>query len=49
MNDSGFWIISKMTGMTEGETLKTASVMMGVMGITGFAVTLLGAWLLPFQ
>ncbi|HEV7402357.1 MAG TPA: GntP family permease [Chthoniobacteraceae bacterium] len=49
MNDSGFWIISKMTGMTEGETLKTASVMMGVMGFTGFAVTMLGAWLLPFR
>jgi GntP family gluconate:H+ symporter len=49
MNDSGFWIISKMTGMTEGETLKTASVMMGVMGVTGFAVTMLGAWLLPFH
>jgi GntP family gluconate:H+ symporter len=49
MNDSGFWIISKMTGMTEGETLKTASVMMGVMGFTGFAVTMLGAWLLPFH
>jgi GntP family gluconate:H+ symporter len=49
MNDSGFWIISKMTGMTEGETLKTASVMMGVMGFSGFAVTMLGAWLLPFH
>ena len=33
MNDSGFWIISRMTGMTEVETLKTASAMMAVMGI----------------
>lgn len=48
MNDSGFWIISRMTGMTEIQTLKTASAMMAVMGFTGFAVTFLGAWLLPF-
>ncbi len=49
MNDSGFWIISRMTGMTEGETLKTASAMMAVMGFTGLAATLLGAWLLPLR
>ena len=30
MNDSGFWVISKMSGMTEGETLKTFSVMLTV-------------------
>ncbi len=48
MNDSGFWIISRMTGMTEAETLRTMSVMMGVMGFAGFGVTMLGAWLLPF-
>ena len=49
MNDSGFWIISRMTGMTEAETLKTASAMMAVMGFTGFAATVLFAWLLPMQ
>ncbi len=47
MNDSGFWIISKMSGMTEAETLKTSSVMMVVMGVVGLGVTMLGAWLLP--
>jgi GntP family gluconate:H+ symporter len=47
MNDSGFWIISKMSGMTEGETLMTSSVMMAIMGIVGLGVTMLGAWLLP--
>ena len=49
MNDSGFWIISRMSGMTEIETLKTASAMMAVMGFTGFSATMLGAWLLPFN
>jgi len=48
MNDSGFWIISKMSGMTEAETLKTVTVMLTIMGLVGLCVTLLGATLLPF-
>lgn len=47
MNDSGFWIIGRMTGMTEAETLKTSSAMMAVMGITGLIVILLGASFVP--
>lgn len=47
MNDSGFWIISRMSGMTETETLKTATVMMGIMAAVGLCVVVLGAWLLP--
>jgi GntP family gluconate:H+ symporter len=46
-NDSGFWIISRMSGMTETETLRSASVMMSLMGVVGFVLVLLGAWLLP--
>lgn len=49
MNDSGFWIIGRMSGMTEVETLRSASVMMTLMGCVGFAVVLLGAWLLPLR
>ena len=49
MNDSGFWIIGRMSGMSEVETLKTASVMMSLMGCTGFLLVLLGAWLLPLK
>lgn len=47
MNDSGFWIIGRMTGMTEMETLKTASVMMLIMGLTGLGVVMIGAAFLP--
>ena len=47
MNDSGFWIIGKMSGFTEAETLKTASVMMAVMGVVGLGTVMLGAWLIP--
>ena len=47
MNDSGFWIISTMSGFTGEETLKTASVVISLMGVVGLGVTLLGAWLFP--
>ena len=47
MNDSGFWVISKMSGLTEGEMLKTNTIMGIIMGLTGLAVCLIGAKLLP--
>jgi GntP family gluconate:H+ symporter len=49
MNDAGFWIMSRMSGFTEAETLKTASVMGVIMGIAGLIVVLLGAKLLPLM
>lgn len=47
MNDSGFWQVATMTGMNTSQTLRTFTVALTLMGLTGFAVTLLGAWLLP--
>jgi GntP family gluconate:H+ symporter len=47
MNDSGFWVISKMSGMTEGETLKTFSVMLTLMGCAGFVVVWVASKVLP--
>ena len=38
MNDSGFWIVSRMAKFTETETLKTFSVLLTLMGVTGFVV-----------
>lgn len=49
MNDSGFWIIGKMSGLTESQTLKTATVMMTIMGVVGLAATMLGAWWFPLK
>lgn len=46
-NDSGFWVIGRMSGMTPLETFKTVSVMMIVMSLVGLAVVTLGAVLLP--
>ena len=47
MNDSGFWIITRMTGLKEAETLKIVSPMMSLMGLVGLPIVLLGAWLWP--
>ena len=47
MNDSGFWVICKMSGMTEGEGLKFVTPMSAAMGAVGIAVTMIGAWLFP--
>ncbi|QDU64139.1 Gnt-II system L-idonate transporter [Planctomycetes bacterium Pan216] len=50
MNDSGFWIVAKMGGMTEAETLKSWTVLLVVLGVTGFGTTMLLAqyWADPF-
>lgn len=47
MNDSGFWVIGKMSGMTETETLKAVTPLTALMGIVGLGTTMLGAWLWP--
>jgi gluconate:H+ symporter, GntP family len=47
MNDSGFWVVSRMSGMTEAETLKTATPMSALMGVVGLVVIMIGAWLFP--
>jgi len=47
MNDSGFWVITKMSGMTEAEGLKYVSTMNSVMGLAGLIVTIIGALAFP--
>jgi len=47
MNDSGFWVISKLGGMTEKETLKTWTVLATVLSVVGLAMTFIGSRLLP--
>ncbi len=48
MNDSGFWVVGRMSGMTVGETLKTSSVVMSIMGFIGVFVVIILAKLFPF-
>ncbi len=47
MNDSGFWIVCKMSNLTEKEALKTFSPMLTIMGIVGLVVIMIGAQLFP--
>jgi gluconate:H+ symporter, GntP family len=46
MNDSGFWVIGKMSGMTERETLTTMTVMLSITGVVGlvFVMVLAKVW-----
>lgn len=47
MNDSGFWVVSRMSGMTAPETLRDFSGQLTVMGVAGLLVTMLAAALFP--
>lgn len=49
MNDSGFWVICKMSGLTETEGLRFVSPMTAMMGVIGLGVTVTGAVLFPLM
>lgn len=38
MNDSGFWVVCKMGGLTEGETFKSWTMCLVVMGVAGLPI-----------
>jgi GntP family gluconate:H+ symporter len=47
MNDSGFWIFARMSGLTEIEALKTWTILLAILGVTAFGFTLLAVWVYP--
>ncbi|SEI91969.1 gluconate:H+ symporter, GntP family [Cyclobacterium xiamenense] len=47
MNDSGFWIVCKMSNLTEKEALKTFSPLLTIMGLVGLLTIMLAAKILP--
>lgn len=47
MNDSGFWVITRMTGMSEGEGLKYITPMTALMGVFGLLMIVIGVTLWP--
>lgn len=49
MNDSGFWVIGRLSGFTERETLRTWTVLAFSMSLAGIVETLLLARMLPFK
>ncbi|MBI1353056.1 MAG: hypothetical protein GC160_01835 [Acidobacteria bacterium] len=49
MNDSGFWVYTKMSGLTEAESLKTWTPLLAVLGLTGYVVSQILSIVLPLQ
>lgn len=47
MNDSGFWVITRMSGMTEAEGLKYITPLSACMGAVGLVVIVVGVTLFP--
>jgi GntP family gluconate:H+ symporter len=47
MNDAGFWLICKMSNLTERETLRAFAPMLLVMGLTGLVIIMIAAKLMP--
>jgi gluconate:H+ symporter, GntP family len=49
MNDSGFWLFSKMGGVTEIETLRSWTPVLALVGVTAMVTTLVLAVLVPLR
>ena len=49
MNDSGFWVVSRLSGMTEKETLRSWTVVLTVNSCAGLLMCLLLSKLLPLK
>jgi GntP family gluconate:H+ symporter len=49
MNDAGFWVFSKIGGVTEVETLRSWTPLSAIVGITSMVVTLVLAWVFPLK
>jgi GntP family gluconate:H+ symporter len=47
MNDSGFWVISKLGGLTESETLRSWSVLLTVISVVGLIQAMIAAAIWP--
>jgi len=47
MNDSGFWLLSRMGGIKETDALKTWTFGLVLLGLAGLLVVLLLSWLVP--
>jgi len=48
MNDSGFWVVAKMSGFTEKEALNTWTVLLAIISLVGLIQVLILSWIFPF-
>ena len=49
MNDSGFWVVSRLGGLTEKETLKSWTVLLTCNSVVGLATTWILSLVLPLK
>jgi GntP family gluconate:H+ symporter len=47
MNDSGFWVVGRMSGFTEKETFRTWTLVFGLCGVVGIIEVLIVSAILP--
>ncbi len=47
MNDSGFWVVSRLGGLTQKETLQSWTVMLVCLSIAGIVTTYIASRVLP--
>jgi GntP family gluconate:H+ symporter len=47
MNDSGFWVVVRMSGFTEREGIKTWTTLLAILSIVGLIQVLFMSWLFP--
>jgi len=47
MNDSGFWLVARMAGLTPVQTLRSFSLVLSIMGLAGLLIVLFLANILP--
>jgi GntP family gluconate:H+ symporter len=47
MNDSGFWVISRLGGLTEGETLRSWTVLLTIISVVGLILALVASSIWP--
>lgn len=49
MNDSGFWVFTKMGGLTESESLKTWTPLLSILGLSSLVFSLILATIVPMR
>ncbi|MCG8648854.1 MAG: Gnt-II system L-idonate transporter, partial [Pirellulales bacterium] len=49
MNDSGFWVFAKMSGLTESESLRSWTPLLVVLSMVGFGMTVLLSQMMPLR
>ena len=47
MNDSGFWVVARMSGFTEKEGLQTWTFLLAIIALVGLLQVLLLSWIFP--